>query len=275
MYEIIQNPVNADKYNIKCPHLLVPQSLTIHNTGNTASAFNESEYMKNNYDYTGFHVVIDDKQVIECIPFDRNSWHAGDGEYGKGNRSSIGIEIAYSMDYESGKYDWAEENAIIYVSELLKKYGWGTDKIKQHWDWNGKNCPHRIRASNGWSLFKQRVQELLDQSGDTENIDLKHYIGRTFGTELIIDAYPEIGGESWFEFNSAPHSLSIYPDIPSALENMNADSEFYIQNGDRILYWGVIITDFYNYLIYKRDNGMNGIVSIKNKKEKLQYGIVV
>ena len=72
---------------------------------------------------TSFHVAIDDKQVVQTIPFDRNGWHAGDGN-GNGNRKFIGIEICYSKSGVSkSKYKAEETNTIEYVAGLLKQYG--------------------------------------------------------------------------------------------------------------------------------------------------------
>ena len=51
--------------------------------------------ISNNYQ-TSFHFAVDDKEVVQGLPLDRNGWHAGDGN-GKGNREGIAIEICYSL----------------------------------------------------------------------------------------------------------------------------------------------------------------------------------
>lgn len=141
-YIIITNYIPTYLYPLKATHPMSPEFITIHNTANDATAANEIAYMTRNPASTSFHVAIDDKQVIKAIPFDRNGWHAGDGN-GNGNRKSIGIEICYSKSGGS-KYKAAEANTIEYVARLLKQYGWGIDRVKWHRDWSGKNCPHRI-----------------------------------------------------------------------------------------------------------------------------------
>jgi N-acetylmuramoyl-L-alanine amidase len=137
-----------------------PNFITVHNSYNDASAENEIAYMQRNDSATSFHVAVDDVNVIQAIPFHRNAWHCGDGN-GKGNRESIGVEIAYS---KSGgeRYVKAEENAVQYIALLLKQFGWGIDRVKKHQDWSGKYCPHRILDNKAWGSFLDRVQKALD-----------------------------------------------------------------------------------------------------------------
>ncbi|WP_409264280.1 peptidoglycan recognition protein family protein [Lysinibacillus irui] len=166
-YTFKQNFLPANKYSIKAPYTMVPQFITVHNTANDAPAANEIEYMINNNNQVSYHVAVDDKEVIQAIPFNRNAWHCGDGggstdpnALKKGNRLSIGIEICYS---KSGgvRYAVAEENAVQYISKLLKQLGWGIERVKKHQDWNGKYCPHRILAENRWNSFLKRIEEAM------------------------------------------------------------------------------------------------------------------
>ncbi|MGD2197433.1 N-acetylmuramoyl-L-alanine amidase [Lysinibacillus fusiformis] len=63
-------------------------------------AANEISYMIGNNNQVSYHVAVDDKEVIQAIPFNRSAWHCGEGggstdpnALKKGNRLSIGIEI--------------------------------------------------------------------------------------------------------------------------------------------------------------------------------------
>lgn len=159
-YTFKKNMVSSSKYSIKCPYSMTPQYITIHNTSNNASAENEVKYMINNNNQTSYHVAVDDKYVIQAIPFNRNAWHAGDGANGTGNRKSIGIEICYSTgNVETFKK--AEANCAKYVATLLKQYGWTTSRVKRHKDWSGKNCPHKTMEL-GWDRFVKMIQKELD-----------------------------------------------------------------------------------------------------------------
>ena len=75
---------------------MTPEFIVVHNTSNDASAENEVEYMRNNTQVTSYHYAVDDKEVRQAIPYNRNAYHAGDGENGDGNRKGVGIEICYS-----------------------------------------------------------------------------------------------------------------------------------------------------------------------------------
>lgn len=165
-YTFKQTFLLASKYSIKAPYTIVPQFITVHNTANDATAAKEIEYMINNNNQVSYHVAVDDKEVIQAIPFNRNAWHCGDGgstdpnAQKKGNRISIGVEICYS---KSGglRYGVAEENAVQYISKLLKQFGWGIERVKKHQYWNGKYCPHRILAEDRWNSFLKRIEETM------------------------------------------------------------------------------------------------------------------
>lgn len=166
-YKIVNMWLPQYKYNIKAPYAMKPQYITVHNTGNTASARNEATFHNNNNLQVSYHVAIDDKEAIQLIPFNRNAWHAGDGN-GTGNRQSIGIEICYSMDNgysgaKSERYKKAEDNAALYIAHVLKQYGWGIDRLKRHYDWSGKDCPHKMHATNSYQDFRRKVQRYLDE----------------------------------------------------------------------------------------------------------------
>lgn len=158
-YTFKQTLLPASKYPIKAPYTMVPQYITVHNTANDASAANEIKYMTTNDNQVSYHVAIDDKEVIQSIPFNRNAWHCGDGQ-GKGNRQSIGIEICYSKS-GGARYAAAEENAVQYIAKLLKENGWGIDRVKKHQDWNGKYCPHRILSEGRWNSFLKRIEQAM------------------------------------------------------------------------------------------------------------------
>ncbi|WP_336805366.1 N-acetylmuramoyl-L-alanine amidase [Bacillus subtilis] len=159
-----KNLVSEAKYALKCPNAMTAEYITIHNTANDASAANEISYMIENTSSTSFHFAVDDKEVRQGIPTNRNAWHTGDGKNGTGNRKSIGVEICYS---KSGgpKYKAAEKLAIKFVAQLLKERGWGIDRVRKHQDWNGKYCPHRILSEGRWDEVKAAIETELKALG--------------------------------------------------------------------------------------------------------------
>lgn len=191
-YTFKQNLISTNKYPIKAPYVMNPKYITVHNTANDASAENEIRYMLNNNNQVSYHVAVDDKEVIQVVPFGRNAWHCGDGK-GTGNLKSIGIEICYS---KSGgfRYDEAEENAVQYIAKLLKKRGWGIERVKKHQDWSGKYCPHRILSEGRWNSFLKRIEKAMKGevkgisitlSKEGKSVDLLNKTGRAEAIELI------------------------------------------------------------------------------------------
>lgn len=159
---LIQSLISSDKYGVKCPYLMTPKGICVHNTANDASARNEIAYMKSNNNEVSFHIAIDDIESIQAIPFNRNAWAAGDGGSGNGNRNYIHIEICYSKSGGS-KFAKAEERAAEEIAALLKVYGWTISNVKKHQDFSGKYCPHRT-LDIGWQRFLNMISSKLSAS---------------------------------------------------------------------------------------------------------------
>ena len=168
------------KYPIKCPFTMAPEYIVVHNTANDASAMSEISYMIGNNNQVSFHYAVDDYRVVQGIEENRNGWHAGDGN-GKGNRKGIGIEICYS---KSGgeRFNKAEDNAAELIVSILKRYGWGIEKVTKHQDYSRKYCPHRT-LDLGWERFINKIKSRLNEStsqpatsNTKKKIDVKYQV---------------------------------------------------------------------------------------------------
>lgn len=139
-----------------------PSSYTIHSTANLKStAQNERDNLQNNGGSASFHSVVDEKQVVRCIPFDHRAWHAGDStKAGGGNMTSLSLEIC-----ESGDREKTLQNAVQVVAHDLMELGWGVDRIRQHFDWTRKNCPRILRDTGKWDWFVQSVEKMVENGG--------------------------------------------------------------------------------------------------------------
>lgn len=179
--EIIKNLVSTAKYSIKCPYAMTPTRIVVHNTANDASAKNEISYMITNSNQVSFHFAVDDKEIVQGIPLDRNAWHAGDGN-GKGNREGIAIEICYSKS-GGDRFIKAEQNAASFIAQLLKERGWGIDKVTKHQDYSGKYCPHRT-LDMGWQRFLNMVQKELNGQSTSASASSKKS-NETIANEVI------------------------------------------------------------------------------------------
>ena len=116
--------------------------------------------MVGNNNEVSFHYAVDEKQIVQGIPENRNSWNAGDGN-GKGNREGISIEICYSKS-GGDKFIQAEKNAVELIVKILKERNWGNDKVTKHQDYSGKYCPHRT-LDMGWQRFINMVKARLEE----------------------------------------------------------------------------------------------------------------
>ena len=107
-----------------------------------------------------FHYAIDNQEVVQGLPIDRNAWACGDGASGNGNRKGIQVEICYSKS-GGGRFDQAEKNAAHFIANLLRERGWGIERVKKHQDFSNKYCPHRT-LDKGWNGFIQMIQSYLN-----------------------------------------------------------------------------------------------------------------
>ena len=174
--QITKMLVPESKYDIKCPYEMTPEFIVVHNTANDASAMAEISYMIGNSNKTSFHCAVDNTQIVQAIPFNRNSWNAGDGRNGDGNRKGISIEICYS---KSGgeEFEEAEKLSAEYIAYLLKQYNWGIDRVKKHQDFSNKYCPHRT-LNLGWDRFLNMIRSYLtDKPINNENTESNENVG--------------------------------------------------------------------------------------------------
>lgn len=151
----------SSKYNIKCPYSMTPIGITVHNTANDASAMSEVSYMIGNNNYVSYHYAVDDYRIVQGIEENRNAFHASDGSTGTGNRRTISIEICYSKS-GGDRFTKAEQLSAEFIASILKRYGWGIDRVKRHYDYapNKKYCPHRT-MDLGWQRFLNMIKSYM------------------------------------------------------------------------------------------------------------------
>lgn len=167
-YTLTNHWLPASQYPLKAPYAMTPAGIVVHNTAGTASAREEAAAMIASAAATSFHVVIDEAEAVECIPFARNAWHAGDGAAGYANRRLIGVEIARSMDTASDRFDQAEANAALYIAHVCRQYGWTSAQLHQHNWYSSTACPHRTKTH--WQTFLTQVDECIAEleGGESE-----------------------------------------------------------------------------------------------------------
>ena len=199
--------IDSNKYGVKCPYSMTPKGICIHNTANDASALAERNNVNrwDNEAEVSFHIAIDDIEAIQLIPFNRNSWHAGDGGNGPGNRDYIAIEICYSKS-GGDRFIKAEQRAAKEVAALLKEYGWSINNVKKHQDFSNKYCPHRT-LDMGWQRFLNMIQAELSASNviDTPSVPSNSNEKIVLGSKVKVIGSNYATGEtvpSWVKSNT-------------------------------------------------------------------------
>ena len=194
MYVFKQNLVASENYSIKCPYSMTAEFIVVHNTANDATAQNEVAYMIGNKNQVSFHYAIDDQEVVQGLPINRNAWACGDGANGKGNRKGIQVEICYSKSGGT-RFDQAEKNAAHFIATLLRERGWGIEKVKKHQDFRNKYCPHRT-LDKGWNGFIQMIKSYLDDIPVTSLSDFK--VGEKVRVKESATQYATGQALAWF-----------------------------------------------------------------------------
>lgn len=173
MIEIIKQMCPEDRYWLKCPYTRSPRFVVMHNTANDAPAENEVSYMLRRDEEISFHYAADHEKAIQCLPESRNAWASGDGN-GEGNLYGIHIEICWSLS-GGERFEKSERNGAALAAGILKRYGWGLDRVRKHQDFDGKYCPHRT-LDLGWQRFLDMVKTFLKEDDEMTAAEVKRIV---------------------------------------------------------------------------------------------------
>ena len=172
-----------------------PAYVVIHETDNWskgADAKAHATAMKNGNLAGTVHYYVDSKSVYQTLAHEDGAWAVGDGKgkYGITNRNSINIEICVNPETDYYKaVDKAEQLAAF----LLKQYGWGTDRLKRHYDASRKHCPRRIIDEDLWDKFKAKTKGYMGSSGNDEEPEKYYRIRKSWeNEESQIGAYKSL-----------------------------------------------------------------------------------
>lgn len=122
------------------------------------------------------HYYVDDREIYQTLAHKNGAYAVGDGRgrYGITNRNSINIEICVNPD---SNYYTAVKNCQWLCAHLLKQYGWGTERLKRHYDASRKHCPRRILDEGLWEGFVKNVQKFINgesEGGDQGKANLEY-----------------------------------------------------------------------------------------------------
>ena len=136
-----------------------PAYVVIHETDNWskgAGAKAHATAMKKGNLAGTVHYYVDSTSIYQTLDHKDGAYAVGDGggKYGITNRNSINIEICVNPESD---YHKAVDKAEQLAASLLKQYGWGTDRLKRHYDASRKHCPRRIQDEGLWPEFKRKT----------------------------------------------------------------------------------------------------------------------
>lgn len=161
------------------------------NTAPTAGALQHAKYLENvnndpNGSYVSWHFVVDEDYAVQQVPLDEVAYHAGDGSHvfgetyynndyryqaiGGGNRNGIGIETCVNFGCN---YTNVMRRTARLVAELLIDFNLGLDRVKQHHDFSGKDCPSVMRHNNRWEEFLNMVEIFYYGKTTLKDVDFK------------------------------------------------------------------------------------------------------
>ena len=169
------NPFSRPGYK-----LLSVSKLIVHYVGNPSTTaaqnvryFNnlkDQDSLKDNQRYASAHYVLDNKEIIQCVPDDERAYHVGSRTYtdyalsisSYPNARMIGIE--YCHPDETGKPETKTyDNLIHLLYKLCIKYNLDPLKdIDRHFDITNKHCPaYYVDNSEAFTKLKLDVREQM------------------------------------------------------------------------------------------------------------------
>lgn len=176
-------------------NLIALKAIIIHWTANTnrganananARYFNSDQYyIKSNGQKVKIsasaHYVVDDKQIIRCIPDNEVGYHVGSKSGykeliytkigiprgGSPNNYTIGIEMCVNADSD---FVITRQNTIELTRYLLKIHNLTTNKVYRHYDITGKDCPKMMLDE---AIWKQFLHEIDNTTDDDDTVKLR------------------------------------------------------------------------------------------------------
>lgn len=128
--------------------------ITIHDTGNTSGTSTAQGHVNFLAGLPGvsWHYTVDENEIVQHLPDAKRGAHAGNST---GNNESIGIEMA--VNFRADHYRTWQRSARL-VAELLVKHNLGLSKVRQHYDWSGKDCPRTLRNAGLYPMFTELIR---------------------------------------------------------------------------------------------------------------------
>ncbi|WP_309479204.1 N-acetylmuramoyl-L-alanine amidase [Brevibacillus agri] len=206
---------------------IVPKGLVIHWTANEkkgADAIANRNYFNKPTTEASAHYTVDDRQIVRCLPENEMGYHVGAKSYkpealkqlsSYPNNCTIGIEMCVNAD---GSFAKTYQQTVQLAADILRRYGWGVDKLWRHYDITGKNCPAyfvddsyarkytSLTAAQAWSKFKVDVETALKPNPQTAQAHVDKVSIEINGTRLAVTGYLR-DGVSWLPVRAVAEAV--------------------------------------------------------------------
>jgi N-acetylmuramoyl-L-alanine amidase len=162
--------------------LIKLKGLVVHWTANTSvgsDADNNRNFFNTTKNSVSAHYVIDDKQIVRCLPDNEVGYHVGAKKYTKvgmtltqgtiekdnspfysPNYFTVGIEMCVNQD---GDWNKTYQNTVKFSAKFLVENKLTIDNLYRHYDITGKLCPQMMIDEKEWKKFKDAVQLKINE----------------------------------------------------------------------------------------------------------------
>lgn len=144
-----------------------------------SDADNNARYFQKGERAASAHYIVDDHQIVRCVPEDEVAYSVGAEKYTDWAKRNIGsnpnskvisVEMCVNAD---GRFWRMYSNTAHLCAEILKRRGWGIERLIHHNDGSGKACPAFFvrdlmarkyigkSAVESWDEFKRDVDRLM------------------------------------------------------------------------------------------------------------------
>jgi N-acetylmuramoyl-L-alanine amidase len=206
---------------------ITPRGLVIHwtaNEGKGADAVANRNYFNKPTTEASAHYIVDDKQIVRCLPENEMGYHVGAKQYkpeavarlsGYPNNCTIGLEMCVNAD---GNFQETYRRTVELAADILKRYGWGVDRLWRHFDITGKNCPAYfvsddfarkytgLTAAQAWAKFKEDVKKLLTANPQPAQKPVDKVSIEINGKRLSVQGYLR-DGVSWLPIRAVAEAV--------------------------------------------------------------------
>lgn len=172
------------------------KKIAIHYTGNGnkgANAMANRNYFNNTSTLASAQYCVDDKQIVECMPYWEVAWAVGAKSYTKfgnslmvdgksPNYSTISIEMCINKDSD---YFEVVQNTVSLVVWLLLETGLTLNDVCRHFDITGKQCPYFYLDDLDWNNFLQCVKDVYEDVKENRTPQIDY--NSIFNIEILAD----------------------------------------------------------------------------------------